>query len=185
MWPDEADRPVVAGPQEARTGSANQQFLVQVHDHLRSELDSILDGLTALDDGGDVGVDYDESIGEARALLQRLTMRQNHFSLGAFCAAWCRTVATHHTIEDQHMFVGLRAAEPELAPVLDRLEAEHVVVAAMLVEIDEALVALVAGTGTLVQVHAVARRLGAALRSHLSYEEDQLLPALGRSTSLI
>jgi hemerythrin-like domain-containing protein len=113
-----------------------------------------------------------------------MTSRQNAFSVGAFCAAYCRTVATHHTIEDQRMLPDLAAGEPALVPVVERLEAEHLVIAGMLDALDRALVAMVAGAPRGAEgvrgVQEAAERLADALGSHLDYEEQQLLGPLGR-----
>lgn len=181
-WPDESSRPRVTDPAEERRGHPNQELLAQVHAHLRSELTRIAEALDQL-----VGVAPDAAgadIGDIRAFLNRMTNRQNAFSVGAFCAAYCRTVATHHAIEDQRMFPDLAAAEPALVPVVERLEAEHLVIAGMLDGLDRALVAMVAGgphrADDVRRVQEAAERLADALGSHLDYEEQQLLGPLGR-----
>ena len=79
----------------------------------------------------------------ARSLISRMTLRQNHWTLGSFCASYCRIVTIHHAVEDTHMFPDLAAAQPSLQPVLDRLEAEHLVIAGVLDRFDRALVDLV------------------------------------------
>ncbi len=177
-WPDDESRPRVTDPGEARTGHANQALLTQVHAHLRGELARIveaLDQLAARDDRPSAA-----DVGDVRAFIQRLTSRQDRFSLGAFCAAYCGTVATHHAIEDHRMFPSIGAAEPALVPVLDRLGAEHEVIADLLVRFDATLVALVSLGSGLDEVRAAAGRLAAVLGSHLAYEEEQLLGPLGR-----
>ena len=186
-WPDEATRPLVTDPAEARDGHPNQQLLAQVHAHLRSELARIVEALDELAaSGAEVGsVDQDQVVGDVRAFLQRLASRQDRFSLGAFCAAYCRTVATHHAIEDHRMFPDMAAAEPALSPVIDRLQAEHLVIAGLLERLDLTLVAMVsAGTG-LDDLRAAAARLSRVLLSHLAYEEEQLLGPLGRLPMLV
>ncbi|MDF2966714.1 MAG: fgd1 [Nocardioidaceae bacterium] len=182
-WPDESSRPRVTDPAEARHGHPNQELLVQVHAHLRGELTRIAEALDQL--VGTVGTGTrDADVGDIRAFLHRMTNRQNAFSVGAFCAAYCRTVATHHAIEDQRMFPDLAVAQPALVPVVDRLEAEHLVIAGMLDALDRALVAMVAGAhqraDDVRRVREAAERLADALGSHLDYEEQQLLGPLGR-----
>jgi len=180
-WPDEADRPRVTDPAEPRAGHPNQNLLSQVHAHLRAELARIEE---ALDQLAVVGPDDTESfeggVSDVRAFLNTMTNRQNRYSLGAFCAAYCRTVATHHAIEGQRMFPDISAAEPALAPVVDRLEVEHVAIAGALAGLDAALLALVAGAADVEQVRGTAGRLALVLSSHLDYEEEQLLGPLGR-----
>ena len=85
--------------------------------------------------------------GAARSLINKMTMRQNDWALGAYCQSYCRVVTTHHTIEDQSMFPHLRASDHALAPVIDRLEEEHHVIAGVLDEVDRALVAVVSEDG--------------------------------------
>lgn len=112
--------------------------------------------------------------------MQRLSSRQDWYSLGAFCAAYCRTLATHHAIEDHRMFPGLGAADPTLTPVLDRLGSEHEVIHELLVGLDGSLVALVSEGAGLDRVRTAAGQLAEVLESHLAYEEEQLLGPLGR-----
>jgi len=182
-WPDEATRPVVTDPDEVREGHPNQQLLAQVHAHLRSELARIVEALDELAVSG--GVDQDAVVGDVRAFLQRLASRQDRFSLGAFCAAYCRTVATHHAIEDQQMFPDMAAADPRLTPVLDRLGAEHGVITGLLDRLDRTLVAMVSGSTGLDDMRAAASRLSRVLLSHLDYEEEQLLGPLGRLPMMV
>jgi len=183
-WPDEATRPRVTDPAETRQGHPNQDLLTQVHAHLRAELVRITEALDQLADipaepAADTGA-LDAGVGDIRAFLNRMSNRQNTFSIGAFCAAYCRTVATHHTIEDHRLFPDIAAGEPALVPVVERLEAEHVVIAGLLDALDRALLALVARTADVAAVRQAANRLSWALGSHLDYEEQQLLGPLGR-----
>jgi hemerythrin superfamily protein len=70
-------------------------------------------------------------------------MRQNDWTLGAYCESYCRIVTTHHTLEDQSVFPHLRRSDPRLAPVIDRLEEEHRAIHEVLERVDRALVAFV------------------------------------------
>ena len=176
---DDATRPrAVRHPSAVptRLGRANAQRLVQVHDHLRSELDQLRDVLDQLAAGA-------LPPGTARDLINELTMRQNYWSVGAFCATYCRLLTLHHTIEDQHLFSSLRQADGELAPVLDRLSAEHELIAGLLSALDDALVGMIADrveeTG-LARVRVVFDQVSDRLLSHLAYEEDELVEAIGR-----
>ena len=157
-------------------GRAHQQTLVGVHEHLRGELAQVVQACAAVA-GGEL------SVAGARDLIQRTALRQHAWELGAFCAAFCRVVTVHHTIEDRSWFPGLRAAEPDLAPAVDRLEAEHERVAALLADLDAALVAAVGdGDGGGARLQEAASRLSDVLLAHLADEEETLLPALGRLT---
>jgi hypothetical protein len=176
-----ADEPDDREATEAGTtavGRAQQQLLRSVHQHLRDELAQIRGVVAQVADGA---VD----VAAARHLVNRLTLRQNYWTLGSFCAAYCRVVAIHHTIEDETMFPGLVAREPGLAPVIARLGEEHEAIAGTLSALDEALVAMVADDTALETVRERAETLGEQLLAHLAYEEEQLLPAIGRLTDRV
>ena len=119
-------------------------------------------------------------VGQARSMINTMTMRQNSWTLGTYCESYCRVVTTHHTIEDVNMFPRLVAADPALAPVVERLEREHHDVAAVLEDVDRALVAMVdSSTGDGVeQVRRAVGTLSDVLLAHLAYEESQLVGPL-------
>jgi hemerythrin-like domain-containing protein len=154
-------------------GRAQQQLLRSVHAHLREELQQISDVVAQL--AGD-----DVDVAAARHLINHLTMRQNYWTLGSFCAAYCRVVAIHHTIEDETMFPGLAARVPALGPVITRLSGEHETIAEILTSLDASLVAMVTDATGLAEVQVRVEELATALLAHLDYEEEQLLPAIGR-----
>jgi hypothetical protein len=64
--------------------------------------------------------------------------------------------------------------------VLDRLAAEHEVIAGVLDEVDKALVAMVADERRLDETENAVDRLADVLLAHLADEEDQLLGPIGR-----
>jgi hemerythrin-like domain-containing protein len=118
--------------------------------------------------------------GSARAHINTMTMRQNNWTLGAYCESYCRVVTTHHTIEDISMLPQLRRADPALAPVVDRLAEEHRVIHDVLERVDRALVALVSEPDRIGEVQAAVDLLTDTLLSHLSYEERELVEPLAR-----
>ena len=175
---DETTRPRRSRPQgpaqePTPAGRAGQRTLVAVHRHLRAELERIHEVI-------DQVAAQQLTPQEARDLVNRTAMRQNHWSLGAFCAAYCRVVSVHHTIEDVSMFPSLRRADPSLGPVLDRLGEEHEVIAGALDALDRVLVDLIAERVTVEDVRAAATTLNAMMTSHLAYEEEELLPPIGQ-----
>lgn len=173
---DEATRPHLGRDDGAPTtaaGRQSQQTLLQVHDHLRGELAQIRQAAAQVAAG-------QLAPAQARSLIYELTIRQNYWTLGAFCAQYCRVVSIHHTIEDQRLFPELGREEPALGAVLERLHAEHEVIAAQLERFDQALVTMMGDPGRVAEVQRVADELGDALLSHLAYEEDELLGPLGR-----
>ena len=172
----EADRVV----EVARAPHGAGQHLVDVHDGLRAELTRIRDVLGQVRQGH-------LTAGHARSVVSTMTLRQNNWTLGAYCEAYCRFVTGHHTLEDRSLFPHLRRTQPGLGPVLDRLEQEHHVIHEVLEEFDRALVRLVtddgigqSGSDALAEVQRVVDRLSETLLDHLSYEEEQLVEALDR-----
>src|SRR3984957_5857380 len=177
VW-DESARPLAPAPAPAVTSTESDpsyaRELVGVHNHLRSELAQLRDMISQVAAGS-------LDVAAARSEISKLTMRQNQWTVGAYCESYCRLVGLHHTIESTQLFPGLSRLDGRLAPVTERLHAEHEVIAGLLSRVDAALVALVTdpvrGMPTL---EAAVDLLTDALISHLSYEEHQLLEPLAR-----
>ncbi|GAA1558634.1 LLM class flavin-dependent oxidoreductase [Kribbella lupini] len=176
VW-DESTRPTGPALDPERTYTPYQlssgEHLIQVHDHLRAELEQIHD-LVEQVAAGSMGV------GAARSHINTMTMRQNNWTLGTYCESYCRLVTTHHSIEDASLFPRLRRADDRLKPVVDRLQEEHLVIHDVLENVDKALVHLVSGEGTLDDLRAAVDLLDDTLLSHLSYEERELVEPLAR-----
>jgi alkanesulfonate monooxygenase SsuD/methylene tetrahydromethanopterin reductase-like flavin-dependent oxidoreductase (luciferase family) len=179
----EPDRPAVevqrAAPAYDEPVNPAGQHLVDIHDHLRSELDSVRQILEQVSTGH-------LTVGAARSAINTMTLRQNNWTLGAYCESYCRIVTGHHTLEDRSVFPHLRQAQPDLAPVLDRLQSEHEVIHHLLDDFDRALVRLVTDDGTgrsgrdaIEAVRTSLDSLSDQLLEHLSYEESQLIGPLG------
>jgi hypothetical protein len=176
---DESTRPTYPVPAGATYSEAEQawpQHLVDIHDALRAELAQLRDVVEQVRRGL-------MQVGQARSAINTMTMRQNNWTLGAYCETYCRIVTGHHTLEDRSMFRYLRAVDPQAAPVVDRLAEEHVVIHDVLEEVDRALVQLVAAepsgaSAALEQFSVHVDSLTDALLSHLSYEERELLHPL-------
>ncbi len=156
-----------------RAAGGTGEHLVLIHDHLRQEMRQILDAIEQVAAGRLDPADL-------RSMVSRLTMRQNLWSLGAFCSSYCRILTVHHTIEDQRMFPALRREQESLEPVLERLEQEHEVIAGVLTRLDVALVEMVRDPAGLDRVREEAVRLRDMLFSHLAYEEEELVEPLSR-----
>jgi hemerythrin-like domain-containing protein len=160
----------VYSPQEQAAG----RHLVDVHDALRGELDQLRDLISQVAAGT-------SNPAAVRSFINRMTIRQNTWTLGTFCATYCRTVTNHHVLEDRSVFPHLRRSEASLGPVLDRLEEEHEQIADLLERVDAALVALVAAEDDGIdRVSAAMDLLTDALLSHFSYEERELIEPLAR-----
>jgi hypothetical protein len=175
LW-DESTRP--AGPEPPQDaaysahGRAIAGHLIGIHDHLRAELAQIRDLIGQVRDSA--------SAARARSAINQMTLRQNAWTLGAYCASYCRIVTGHHTLEDQAVFPHLRAAEPGLAPVLDRLADEHKTIHQVLEDVDAALVEHLRDPDSLDGLREAADILTDVLLSHLAYEEAQLVEPLAR-----
>ena len=152
---DETTRPSGPPPPQDHAYSAGAsavgQHLVEVHDMLREELERVRDITQQVLSGA-------LAVGEARSSINEMTMRQNDWTLGAYCAAYCRTVTMHHSMEDAQVFPYLRRSDPGLAPVIDRLAEEHVVIHDVLEELDAALVRFIADPENSRELHEARRR---------------------------
>jgi hypothetical protein len=147
--------------------------LIEVHDILRGELSDLRAILRQV---------RDEAIraGDARAALHEMALRQNDWTLGAFCASYCGVVAQHHGVEDAVVFPHLADREPQLKPVIDRLTEEHLVIHDAIQEVDRALVQHMTRPENHDAIQAAIDYLTDALLSHLAYEEQELLEPLAR-----
>ncbi|MHA3702038.1 LLM class flavin-dependent oxidoreductase [Jatrophihabitans sp. YIM 134969] len=174
---DESQRPTGPAPDPDRTYTAHDlasaQQLVDVHDHLRSELAQLYDLVDQVADG-------ELPIGAARSQINAMTMRQNNWTLGTYCESYCRLVTMHHSLEDQAMLPRLAQGDPRLAPVTTRLQQEHVVIHDVLEGLDQALVALVSQPDGIPALRDALDLLSDTLLSHLSYEERELVEPLAR-----
>jgi hemerythrin-like domain-containing protein len=177
VW-DESARPLAPAPDPAASYTESDRSyareLVEVHNHLRSELDGLRDMISQVAAGS-------LDVATARSEINKLTMRQNQWTVGAYCESYCRLVGLHHTIESTQLFPGLSRLDNRLAPVTKRLHAEHEVIAGLLARVDAALVALVTDpVRGMPALEAAVDLLTDSLLSHLSYEEHQLLEPLAR-----
>lgn len=172
---DEMSRPVTAAPADGSPlsgrGLAVGQHLIDVHDHYRAELRRVRDILGQVRAGA-------EQLGTARGALQEMALRANDWALGGVCQAQCLALTEHHVMESVGIFPHLRAREADLAPVLDRLAAEHDVIHALLGEVDAALVHLAQYPSDLAPITDALDLLTDTLLSHFAYEEHELVVPL-------
>ena len=173
---DESTRPESPEPAPGVTyssrGRAAAQHLVDIHDHLRAELRQVRELVDR------VRLGTLDAVG-ARSAINEMTVRQNDWTMGAYCASYCRIVTGHHSLEDDAIFPHLRRERP-LAPVIDRLEEEHVVIHGVLEGFDRALADHLRHPEDFSGVDAALDLLSDTLVSHLAYEERELVEPLAR-----
>jgi alkanesulfonate monooxygenase SsuD/methylene tetrahydromethanopterin reductase-like flavin-dependent oxidoreductase (luciferase family) len=176
LW-DETARPSRPAPppgaRHTAAGRAASGELVAVHDMLRAELAQVRDLIAAVQKGT---IDATR----ARSELNQMTMRQNNWTMGAYCQSYCRIVTQHHGLEDVAVFPYLRARDDGLGPVLDRLQEEHRVIHGVLDAVDRALVNYISESGDASELADAADLLTDTLLSHLAYEERELIDPLAR-----
>jgi alkanesulfonate monooxygenase SsuD/methylene tetrahydromethanopterin reductase-like flavin-dependent oxidoreductase (luciferase family) len=156
-----------------RRGRLVGQHLIDVHDMLRTELGELRAILSQVRDGA-------VSAGDARSALNEMALRQNDWTLGAFCSRYCGVVAQHHGLEDDAIFPHLARSEPDLAPVIDRLTDEHLVIHDAIQAVDHALVDHINHPDDYDPIQAAIDSLTDSLLSHLSYEEHEIVEPLAR-----
>lgn len=141
------------------------QELARVHDMLRRDL-------RACQEMADSA--------HLREAVEQMATRSPHLRLGVDCLRFCMLVHNHHGGEDGTLFPVVRRNAPHLAPVVDRLEDDHRVVARLLDHV-EAAVAQLEGpdtTDAIGQVVDALDTLSNHLLEHLTREEQALRPFL-------
>lgn len=149
------------------------QHLIDVHDMLRSELSELRKILAEVRDGA-------LSAGDARSALNEMALRQNDWTLGAFCSRYCGAVAQHHGLEDDSIFPHLARSDASLGPVIDRLADEHLVIHDAIQDVDDALVHHITHPDYYDRLQSAIDFLTDSLLSHFSYEEHELVEPLAR-----
>jgi hypothetical protein len=165
-------------PETAR-GRTMYRMLLTVHTHIRRDLEmvqrlaaQVLDGLTA---------------GDLQAQLHALKRDGMLWQLQVNCLRYCSFVHLHHHVEDTHFFGELRAANPAINPVIDRLEAEHRRVSDDLDATEAAAAALERGDSREAR-QAVVDALDVLrqnLLAHLDYEELSIETTVRRMPDLL
>jgi hypothetical protein len=157
-------------------GEALFEELLWVHDMVRRDLETVR-GLAAR---VAEGLAPDELGAEVRALEANGPL----WALKVNCLHYCRFVHGHHGLEDAALFPAVRAVDPDLGPLVDRLEGDHRRVAEQLDELEAAVGALSADDAEAPRARVVAAldALAEHLLAHLELEEQGIGPALRRMT---
>ena len=159
--------------QRGTPGGARSQALIEqlrwVHEMLRRDLTSVRGLAARVVDGA--------SVSEVQAGLRDLQRNGPLFQLRVNCLSYCQTLHSHHRNEDAILFPAVRRAAPQLKDAVDRLEADHRLVAARLDRLEALMQDLsdIAARQALVEV---LTELSTDLLQHLEFEEQALAPVL-------
>ena len=143
-----------------------------VHGMIRDDLAALQELARAIDDG----LPPEEAVTGVRGLETNGALWQ----LRASCFRHCHFVELHHRLESGYLFPELRRIEPSLAEVVERLDADHAVVARHLDEITAAADA-VGDLDTPDRRDSLISAIGALagdLLTHLAFEEERIGPVL-------
>ena len=107
--------------------------------------------------------------------------------LAVHCLVFCDALTRHHTGEDAGAFPALAARFSELAPVLEKMAEDHVLIAGIVARVEE-LGQELAGGGS-PALAAELDGLAAIMESHFAFEERRVRAALdaldGTATDLL
>jgi iron-sulfur cluster repair protein YtfE (RIC family) len=169
MTTDQHERPTSTDPQQGPRPAALADQLRWVHDMLRRDLGAIQRLAVRVTDGA--------SAADVETELRTLQSNGPLFQLRVNCLSYCQTLASHHRNEDAVLFPAVRRAAPQLRGTVDRLEADHRVVASLLDDID-ALADDLAGRPARQSLVDALDALSTNLLQHLDLEEATLQPIL-------
>src|SRR5262245_39201656 len=117
-------------PGDGMSESADNPFfeeLLWVHAMIRRDLEAVSKLAAEVVEG--------RPASEVRQELADLKANGGLWRLKVNCLHYCRFVEHHHRLEDRAVFPALRRLDPELEPVLERLETDHRRVATLLEQI--------------------------------------------------
>jgi hypothetical protein len=116
---------------------------------------------------------------EARERIAELQTNGPLWRLKVNCLRYCRFVHMHHNAEDTLFFPTLRAANPDVGPVIDKLEADHRTVSDLLDEVEAAAAGLDGeDPAPRTRLADGLRALAGELLAHLDYEELEAGPTI-------
>ena len=156
-------------------GEALYEELLFIHGMIRQSLDTVMALVEQVTGGAPVE--------EIKARLEDLASTSLLWRLRESCMQYCYFVHLHHNHEDAQWFPALRDANPQLHPVIDRLEADHRLVSEYLDDVEEATRRIIDHESARADLAKKLRRLAEHLTSHLDYEETNLAPTLRRIRS--
>jgi Hemerythrin HHE cation binding domain len=117
---------------------------------------------------------------QIRAGVRSLAASGPLWQLKINCLQYCRFVHSHHHAESVLLFPRLRRTNPGLGPVVDKLEADHATVSALLDEVSAAAADLAGQEepATRKRLIDALADLSTVLLAHLDYEEEHIAGTL-------
>ena len=170
---------MTAGIQERQPNPRGEAMVAElkwVHEMIRGDL-RIVRQLAADTRDGAPGE-------QVAAGVEELATAGPLWQLKVNCLQYCRFVHMHHHGESTLLFPALRKANPELGPVVDKLEADHASIATLLDQVS-AIAQELAGqedAGTRQRLSAGLEALSTDLLAHLAYEEENVSGTLATMT---
>jgi len=153
-------------------GEALAEELRWIHGIIRSNLATIAALIAQIRDGAPVE--------QVRAEIDELATTSVVWTLRVTCMHYCSLVHGHHHHEDAAFFPVLRRVNPGLHTVIDKLEADHVIVSRYLDDVEAAAARISTDESARGALADALRGLAAHLLTHLDYEEASLIPTLRR-----
>jgi hemerythrin HHE cation binding domain-containing protein len=159
---------------ETERGRAIFAELLWVHAAIRRDL-QVVEQLAVGAGDGLAGEAIQDTLGALKTAGPLWQLRIN-------CLRYCRFVHAHHGAEDVLLLPALRAADPAIEPVVDRLEADHVRVSDLLDIVEAACRELTQTDGGDARQRVVdgLHDLHVHLLEHLDYEERNAGPTIRR-----
>jgi hypothetical protein len=159
-------------------GQAFYEELLWVHSMIRRDLE-VVQRLQAEVENG-------LSADEVRSEIGQLKTNGPLWRLKMGCLNYCRFVESHHRLEDLALFPALLRTNPRIAPLVERLEADHRRVAGLLKDVEADAERLDGGDRQEAR-KPLAESLGELadhLLAHLELEEREVAPTLKAMTGL-
>lgn len=152
--------------------------LLWVHSIIRRDLE-IVEQLAADVREGLPGEAVQDALGELKTNGPLWQLKVN-------CLRYCRHVHAHHGAEGGLLFPALRAADPSIGPLVDRLVADHTRVSDLLDVVEAAARTLTDTDGGDARQRVIdgLRELHVDLLEHLDYEERHAGPPMRRLDGL-
>jgi hemerythrin-like domain-containing protein len=155
--------------------------ILGIHKGIRGDLALLRSAVTAVtEDGADVDT--------AMSAVQNLSINNPGWTFRTYCDNFCSFVHEHHSTEDSLVFPGLlamRGEDTDFKSLIEKLQADHRTLTGYLNEVEQALSALPGDGSAKTAAASAMERLSEHLEAHLSFEEENLAPALNAMSKMV